>query len=144
MTRRVVAFVVSLLSLLLCAVAYAAPASPARPAGAFVAGLLAWLWALANSPLGLMLIGTLAAAAWARGKKLDKRVETVGRLAVEAFAVAEKKGLIDKLPGAAKWAVFLKTVVDAMRAEGLGDPTPAEAEALKLFAERKSVLAKDV
>ena len=108
--------------------------------GAFLAGLVSFL----GSDAGQTLLAVIVAALFGKYLKGNKRAETVARLWQEAFAAAEKMGLLEKLPGSKKWLAAVKFVNDALLAAGMPILTGPEMAAGEKAAERFGWVNKNV
>lgn len=119
--------------------AYTVPEQVPSLAGLPIIGIIvAW----ATSKEGLAVLSSIALWLWRRGVKDDKRRQKLGSLAAEAFAVAEKAGLYEKLDGRGKYKVFVETVVDALAADKAPALTAQEMQVLTELAKRRAWLSK--
>jgi len=103
--------------------------------------ILSWLF---TTPDGWTALATLGLWIWNKvaSKKADDRRKSIGQYAAEAFQVAEKAGIVDKLDGKGKYKVFIQTIVDALSADGEKDLSAKEAAQLFEFAKRAAWIAK--
>jgi hypothetical protein len=101
------------------------------------------VWQAANSPAGIAVIAAAFGAIWRWLSGKDKRVEKIGRIASQAFDLAEQLGVLQGLKGADKLQAYLQRVTESMQHQGLGTPTQAETERLLAIARVQALMVKD-
>lgn len=103
--------------------------------------ILTWLFTTPDGWAALLGAGTWI---WHKvaSKKADARRKTIAEYADQAFKVAEMTGLLEKLDGRGKYRVFIKVIVDALRADESRELTAKEYAQLEELAKRKAWITK--